>query len=1021
MTALIFVGIAAAIPCRALAKNNAANIWYFAAEAGLDFNSGSAEFLPGSAPFFTEGSAIICDDAGQLLFYTDGSTVWNSDHLQMRGGSGLKSHAIAAQPGIIVPQPGNTSMYYIFTVSDYSGLSYSIVDMTAAGGAGAMIDKNIPLWSAAASKITAVHHQNGTDVWVIVPGAEENRFRAYLVTAEGVAAEPVISHCGRGHSKQVFDQSGMLKAAPDGTRLALSVFEPGYFEVFPFDSVHGKVSQPILLDGYEGAYGVEFSPDSTKLYGTVVNWVQKKIYQFDVHAADIPSSVQVVGTTEDDARFHALQVAPDGRIYVVRENAGYLGVINYPNRAGEASEYIDDGVYLEGYRTRHGLPTFVQSFFTPPVIELSVHDAQAAEGDEQLIFPVTLSEAGRNDVSVTYRAYNGEAEAGKDFFPASGNLTIPEGEVEGSISVSLIDDESFDEGEETFFLELGQPRHAVLAESKAIGIIRDNDLVELSIEDAATPEDGGAMRFAVSLSEPSRSDVSAEYALVDDTAIAGQDYVAAAGTVTIPAGAQTASISVQLVDNAVDEADRAFRLELSSPVNAALVKAQASGTIQDDDAPPSIVIDDVVMTEQTGTMEFTVRLSTTSRLDVFVEYATGDDSAHAGSDYSATSGRLLIPAGMTLATILIDLRDDVLDEANEGFHVHLSQAENAIIRDDTALGLIRDNDPSPTLTMEDVTCNEDEGQMTFIARLSEVSGRDVRVRYATRDGSALDGEDYEAVSGDLLIPAGNLSAAITIPLRDDRRDESDETVFLCLNEAKHVRIAQDEALGTIRDTDPPPSLSINDVSAAEDTGTLTFSVELFYPTYQDVTVRYATRDGAATLAGDDYRVIPDSMLTIPSGEMRAEVSVSITDDPLIEGDETLFVALYEPLNATLAKAQGIGTIRDNDALPELWIEAAEANEQDGRLTFTVHLSQASTLPVIFSYRTRPGTAGDGDYAAEHGEMAIVPDSLSAPIVVQIYDDALTEHTEHFTLELSSVRNATGIDTQAEGRIRDNEE
>lgn len=367
-------------------------------------------------------------------------------------------------------------------------------------GSGDVIEKNIRLWASAAAKITAVHHKNTTDIWVIAPGLRDNTFHAYLVTASGVNPTPVISQTGIVHLKNEFDFTGYLKASPNGRKLALSVFDPGFFELFNFDHATGTVSHPIFLGEYEAAYGVEFSPDSTKLYGTVVSWVDKKIYQFDMDAGDIPGSAQVIGESSEDARLQGLQVAPDGRVYLVRENTGYLGVINYPNRLGTASEYVDEGVYLEGRTGRDGFPNFVQSFFVPPLIEVSIQDATVNETDNTLVFTVSLSELSRSDVSVNYATNDGTATAGSDYASASGTLTIPEGALSGTIKVNIIDDEVFDEGHETFTIDLSNPVRAILADHQGIGIIQDNDLVKLSIEDTTADEKQEVIQFTVNLS-----------------------------------------------------------------------------------------------------------------------------------------------------------------------------------------------------------------------------------------------------------------------------------------------------------------------------------------------------------------------------------------------------------------------------------------------------------------------------------------------------------------------------------------
>src|SRR6218665_366331 len=136
-----------------------ANIWYFGAHAGLDFNSGSPVALPGSAILTTEGCATISNSAGNLLFYTDGIKVWNRLQAVMPNGTGLTGDPSSTQSGIIVPKPGSSTVYYVFTVDDIggpNGLRYSEVDMSLAGGLGDVVaaTKNKAPVTPLAEKIT---------------------------------------------------------------------------------------------------------------------------------------------------------------------------------------------------------------------------------------------------------------------------------------------------------------------------------------------------------------------------------------------------------------------------------------------------------------------------------------------------------------------------------------------------------------------------------------------------------------------------------------------------------------------------------------------------------------------------------------------------------------------------------------------------------------------------------------------------------------------------------------------------
>jgi len=181
-----------------------ANIWYFGQYAGLDFNSGEPIALTNSAMSQYEGCATISDSYGNLLFYTDGMTVWNKQHQVMPNGTGLMGHPSSTQSGVIVPKPGSNNIYYIFTVPaeiGNSGLRYSVVDLSLNGGLGDVTsDKNIYITGPTEEKITAVKHNNNFDIWVITHNWDSDEFLAYLVTSDGINSNPVISNVGTFHS-----------------------------------------------------------------------------------------------------------------------------------------------------------------------------------------------------------------------------------------------------------------------------------------------------------------------------------------------------------------------------------------------------------------------------------------------------------------------------------------------------------------------------------------------------------------------------------------------------------------------------------------------------------------------------------------------------------------------------------------------------------------------------------------------------------------------------------------------------
>ena len=659
----------------------------------------------------------------------------------------------------------------------------------------------------------------------------------------------------------------------------------------------------------------------------------------------------------------------------------------------------------------------------PPAV--SVADAAGDEDIGALEFAVSLSGPSGIEVSASYATKDGTAAAGSDYAAASGTLMFAPGEVSQTIRVAILDDALHEADEETFALSLSAPTGATLDAATATGTIRDDDEPPaVSVADAAGDEDIGALEFAVSLSAPSGIEVSASYATKDGTAAAGSDYAAASGTLVFAPGEVSRTIRVAILDDALHEADEeTFALSLSAPTGATLDAGTALGTIRDDDEPPALSVADAAGDEDIGALEFAVSLSAPSGIEVSASYATKDGTAAAGSDYAAASGTLMFAPGEVSQTIRVAILDDALHEADEEtFELSLSAPTGATLDAGTALGTIRDDDEPPALSVADAAGDEDIGALEFAVSLSAPSGIEVSASYATKDGTAAAGGDYAAASGTLVFAPGEVSQTIRVAILDDALHEADEETFaLSLSAPTGATLDAGTALGTIRDDDEPPALSVADAAGDEDIGALEFEVTLSAPSGIEVSASYATKDGTAA-AGSDYAAASGTLVFAP-GEVSQTIRVAILDDALDEADEETFaLSLSAPTGATLDAGTALGTIRDDDEPPALSVADAAGDEDIGALEFAVSLSGPSGIEVSFSYATADDTATAGsDYAAASGTLMFAPGEVSQTIRVAILDDALDEADEEtFDLSLSALRNATAADVSATGTIRDND-
>lgn len=371
-----------------LSAQNEANNWYFGLKAGLTFNTNPPSALTDGQVSTSEGSASISNAAGDLLFYTDGITVYNKNHQAMPNGVGLMGHPSAAQSAIIIPKPGSSTNFYIITVPEDGtvGMRYSEVDMSLAAGMGDVLtaNKNTFMFASSSEKVTAVKHANGLYFWIVGrynAGLESKTYISFLIDCNGVdLSSPFISNVGLVDAQNW----GYLVASPDGKKLA-SASSSGGIEITDFDNLTGVISNTVSLGSlnyasYQGGnYGVCFSPNSKVLYASSIhNWA---LAQWDMTAPNIPATQLYIGNlagsggSRPSYRGGSLQLGPDGKIYTAQTGTFFLGVINNPNTLGVGCGLQNNAIDLLGRKSTLGLPPFIQSYFNTSLISYTSHCA----------------------------------------------------------------------------------------------------------------------------------------------------------------------------------------------------------------------------------------------------------------------------------------------------------------------------------------------------------------------------------------------------------------------------------------------------------------------------------------------------------------------------------------------------------------------------------------------------------------------------------------------------------------------
>ena len=401
--------------------------WSFGVNAGLNFSTGVPVFQ--NSPMKSlEATATISDSLGNLLFFTNGISIWDSDGNIMPHGDSLEIAQQLDEPyygssvtqgAIIIPAVGYPDEYYVFYLASASTLGgpgpfqlmYSVVDMTLHDGKGdiKLPQKNVPvpgggdkMWE----KMTAVKHGNGKDWWLVVISLTESLdssyFEKFLITEDGISTPQFqaysIFYFGGG-LETAFSELGQMKFSLSGKKIGVT--RGSFIDVFDFDRCDGMFSNHLTIDSvnYEN-YGLEFSPDETKLYAssTVQSPVKAELIQICLDC-NVPIKT-LLYTHPTTYNFSQLQIGPDGKIYLgfaevgfLDDNAHYLSVINYPDSFGLACDFelatfaLGDSAHMS-----YGLPNFVNydlSALTGPDSCETIIEAipEIHANDDIIIFP----------------------------------------------------------------------------------------------------------------------------------------------------------------------------------------------------------------------------------------------------------------------------------------------------------------------------------------------------------------------------------------------------------------------------------------------------------------------------------------------------------------------------------------------------------------------------------------------------------------------------------------------------------
>lgn len=368
---------------------NDTNNWYFGNKAGLNFGNGETTILNDGMMSTPAGCASISDDEEQLLFYTNGQTVWNKNHQVMENGEGLSGEIQGIQSAIIIPKPGDKFTFFIFYTRDVvqtspsyvvSGIYYSEIKINEQNVLGYVTaNKNVRIAETqSTTRLAAIHHPESNSIRVvtitkpivefpIVVADDEYVFRVFNVTEDGINAAPIIRQINTG-----IDKLGAMKISPDGNYLAFAdrANQKIYFFTYnndavtfaPFFTLPTVPAFGLFID----PYGIEFSQDSKMFYYSGGNNVVQ--FPFTTIGGANPAESYIIPVLN----VGSIQLARDGKIYIAKGSLdspiSSLGVINKPEKSGVDASFQPAGIQFSGNGSTKGLPLFIASSLRSRII-----------------------------------------------------------------------------------------------------------------------------------------------------------------------------------------------------------------------------------------------------------------------------------------------------------------------------------------------------------------------------------------------------------------------------------------------------------------------------------------------------------------------------------------------------------------------------------------------------------------------------------------------------------------------------
>jgi uncharacterized delta-60 repeat protein len=766
-----------------------------------------------------------------------------------------------------------------------------------------------------------------------------------------------------------FSFLGALAVDANGTVFVVDSWNGTIRKITPqgvVTTLAGSAGNPGSVDGtgsdarFNYPRGIAVAPSGEIYVSDTGNNTIRKLTQ-DGIVTTLAGVAGPVGTndgTGNAARFwqpSSIAVAPSGNLYVGDGNrtirkvtsdavvttiAGVAGVWGSDDGVGSSSRFGGPygpsllGVTMDGVRDvmfvadtdNHTIRKGV-GLFNLNLIEFPTTDLFELESSGVAVIPVVLTRHSTNVVTVDYQTGGGSAVPGQDYMPTNGTLTFLPGQTSNSIVIPIIRD-GVVKFEQTVMINLTHPTgdpNFIPGNHATLHIIDDTNPLSFDQAEFAGTEGETNLTIGVLLSRPSSTKVTVDFATSDRTATAGLDYIATNGTLTFLPGQTSNSFNLSLLRDSLVEPTETLLITLSNPTGDAGIIAgpvysnQVVVDIQDDTGAFQFSAPTFTVSESAGFAQIGVTRTRGLYAASFVNYRTDDGTAIAGTDYQAQSGTLTFAPGETYAAFNLPIF--VHNVLGSGRTVNLTlsnpSAGNGLGSQSSATLNILGPDSLFGFSATKYELNEFGGGATITVIRAPPGTNYGSVSFATSDGTAIAGLDYQPQSGSLYFGPSQTRQTFSIPVLPHNFRLGSQTVNLLLFDATGGigLSSQHAATLTILNAPAAVEFAAPDFNTKENAGNAAVVVPRLGDPSLAFTVDFATSNGTA-VAGKDY-VSSAGTIVFNAGETNKSISIAVLDDSIVNGDRTVQLTLRNPTGGAVLGVQqtAVLTIQDNEIAP----------------------------------------------------------------------------------------------------------